>query len=243
MKKDLLSFKEHDIQYIKSDTNCFKKTLKQTREDNTFETAGFKKAFSMPNKAKVHIDIGSGGGWLVIKTSDLFDKVIGIEPSKTAVENAEKLIKESNIKNIKLINKDMIDGILGLDISEPSFFTTSTVLSHIKDYYVKEFLKLLNEVPKDSVLYFAENYDKNLQQKLWHIRRKYWWAKNLSEWQLDFFDLEIDGYKSGIYGVKVGEKNVINKYIPTFKENISWFFDGIKNKISRIIRNLKRKFK
>jgi hypothetical protein len=137
----------------------------------------------------------------------------------------------------------MIDGIVELNLSEPSFFTTSTVLSHIKDYYVKEFLKLMDNAPKNSVLYFFENYDKNIQQKLWHIRRKYWWAKNLSEWELIFFDLENNGYKSGIYGTKVEKRNVKNHYIPSFKENVIWFFDGVKNKILGIFRYLKKQLK
>ncbi|MFA5934674.1 MAG: hypothetical protein WC827_02200 [Candidatus Paceibacterota bacterium] len=245
MKKDLLSYKEHDAQIIEThDVEYLKGIIQRFKNNNTFEVAGFKKAFSIPHEAKTHIDIGSGGGWLIIETSKIFDEVIGIEPSETAVRNVEKLIEEMGLKNIKLINKDMIDGMNELKPTKPVFFTTSIVLSHIKDYYVKEFLKIVNDAPIGSALYFVENYDKNIQQRLWHIRRKYWWAKNLPEWQLEFFEIKDGNYFSGIYGKKVCKNNVNNKYSPTTKDNIFWIIDGIKQKIlgaKRVIIRLVRK--
>jgi len=244
MKKDLLSYKEHDAQIIAThDVEHLKGIIQRFKDNNTFETAGFKKAFTIPHEAKIHMDIGSGGGWLIVEASKIFDEVIGIEPSETAVKNVGKLIKELGIKNIKLINKDMVDGMNELKPTKPVFFTTSIVLSHIKDYYVEEFLKIVNDAPMGSALYFAENYDKNIQQRLWYIRRKYWWSKNLPEWQLEFFGIKDGNYVSGIYGKKVGKDNVKNKYIPTLKENISWIIDGIKQKILGVKRVVLRLIK
>ena len=50
----------------------------------------------------------------------------------------------------------MVDGIKDININDSIFITTSVVLSHIKDYYVEEFLGLLNKLPNNSVLYFDE---------------------------------------------------------------------------------------
>lgn len=244
MKKDLKSYVEHDKDYHGVfDIESFRKIKDFVEKNNELEKTGFKKAIAQSGNNKLHIDIGSGGGWLLYNTSPIFEKVIGVEPSKAACDNVNILIKEYGYNNIEIINADMIDALKTLDLKIPAFLTTTVVLSHIKDFYVKQFLQLLNTIPNGSTLYFCERHDRNIHQNLWHIRRKYWWAKNLSEWQLEFFDIENDGYKTGIFGRKVGKENVTNHFIPTLKENILWFFDGIKNKFSGIIRYSKRKIK
>ena len=235
------SYAEHDKDYQgQFGIESFRKAKTDYDASGMFEKDGFKKAIDMTPVRKLHIDIGSGGGWLLFKTSPFFEKVIGVEPSKTACDNVSILIKEYETHNVELINSDMIDAIKNLHLQTPAFFTTVIVLSHIKDFYVKEFLQLLNTIPENSTLYFCERYDKNMQQNLWHIRRKYWWAKNLSEWHLEFFDIEANGYKSGIFGKKIGNANITNTFTPTIKENILWLIDGIKQKILRVFRFIKR---
>jgi hypothetical protein len=246
MKKDLKSYIEHNKDYEgQFGIDSFREVKAKYEAENMFETAGFKKAIEKSGNKKLHIDIGSGGGWLLFKTSPLFERVIGIEPSKAACDNVTELIKEYGTKNVELINSDMTDAITKLHLQTPAFFTTAVVLSHIRDFYVKELLSLMDTdaVPMGSTFYFCERYDKNMQQKLWYIRRKYWWAKNLSEWQLEFFDVAGGGYKGGIFGRKVGKAQVTNAYIPTFMDNILWFIDGIRQKILRVGRFIKRLFK
>jgi hypothetical protein len=243
MKKDLKSYVEHDKDYKELlGVESFRKVKYEYDTKNVFETDGFIKAINKSGNKKLHIDIGSGGGWLLFKTSPLFEKVIGIEPSKAACDNTSILIKENNFRNIELINSDMVDAVKKINLKSPAFFTTAIVLSHIKDSYVKVFLKLINTevVSTGSTLFFCERYDKNIQQNLWHIRRKYWWANNLSEWQLEFFDIENTGYKSGIYGTKVGKEKVTETYKPSLKENFLWLMDGIKQKMLGIGRYIKR---
>lgn len=245
-RKDFISYTEHNKDYEgQFGIDSFRKVKTRYETENKFEIAGFRKAIDKSGNKDIHIDIGSGGGWLLFKTSPLFKRVIGIEPSKAACDNVSTLIKECDVHNIELINSDMTDAIKGLHLQIPVFFTTAVVLSHIRNFCVKEFLQLLNTdaVPMGSTFYFCERYDKNIQQRLWYIRRKYWWAKNLPEWQLEFFDIEDNGYKGGIYGKKVGRNNVKNTYAPTMKENISWFLDGIRQKIMRIGRFIKRSIK
>ena len=241
MKKDLKSYVEHDRDYRgQFGIESFRKAKADYDASGMFEHDGFKRAIDMTPIRKLHIDIGSGGGWLLFKTSPLFEKVIGIEPSKAACDNVAMLIQEYKLNNIELINADMTDALGKLKLATPVFFTTAIVFSHIKDYYVKEFLKLLNTVPDGSTLFFCERYDKNIHQNLWHIRRKYWWAKNLPEWQLEFFELNISGYKSGIFGRKIGAQNVKNGYVPSLKDNLLWCIDGIKQKILGLMRFIKR---
>lgn len=188
MNKDLKSFEAHDKDYGNYfDLEKSKKVANEYLQTKVFEQLGFKKMIDDLNgKIKIHIDIGSGTGWLVMATSPYFGKVIGIEPSQKAVDIAAQILKENNLANVSFVVKDMIDGIISLDIQEPVFITTATVLSHIKDYYVKEFLEIVNKLPIGSTLFFDEPYEKNIQQNLWHIRSKEWWAKNLNNWDLNF---------------------------------------------------------
>jgi hypothetical protein len=138
---------------------------------------------------------------------------------------------------------DMIDALKHIKPTEPVFITTAVVLSHIKDFYVARFLKEVNRLPEGSALFFDERYDKNIQQNMWHIRSRNWWAKNLPDWQLEFFTLENSGYKSGIFGKKVKNGQKINRFELNPKEKIKWHIDGLINKKNRLYRFVKNKIK
>ena len=93
MKKDLESYKKHDQHHINhsKDIASVLGIIKKYDEDNIFEKMGFKKAIETTDELpNIHIDIGSGMGWLLIKTSKYFEKIIGIEPSKSAIDTAKK---------------------------------------------------------------------------------------------------------------------------------------------------------
>ncbi len=245
MKKDLQSFKEHEQDYLKLHTPEYVQNILKKQEDGKmFEKLGFEKAISMLNNIHTHVDIGCGSAWLMHKTSPLFKRVIGIEPVKEIIEINKQIITErGNFSNLEFVNMDMVDGMKMLKLNEPAFITTSTVLSHIKDFYVKDFLKEVNILPEGSALFFDERYDRNIQQSMWHIRSKNWWAKNLPDWQLEFFSLENTGYQSGVFGRKVKAGSKINYFTPTTKEKTLWILDGLKNKTNRVIRFVKNKLK
>lgn len=245
MKKDLQSFKEHEQDYLKLHTHEYvQNILKKQENEKMYEKLGFEQAINKLSVFNTHVDVGCGSGWLLYKTQPLFKRLIGIEPVKEIIEINKQIIDEKGgIFNIEFINMDMVDGMEKLNLQEPTFVTTSTVLSHMQDYYVAEFLKTINKLPEGSNLFFDERYDKNIQQNMWHIRNKNWWAKNLPDWQLEFFGLDNMGYKSGIFGVKVKKGTKINYFYLTEIEKIKWFIDGLKNKVNRIIRFITNKIK
>lgn len=241
MKKDLRSYLEHNSQYETYQTlDRLKKTIIEYEKEDMYKRAGFQKAISEIKDIKIHIDIGSGGGWLILKTSDFFKKVIGIEPSKMVCENVKIIINEKRKQNIDIINMDMVDGLRRISPKEPVFLTTAIVLSHIRDFHVINLLDEMSKLPDGSAFYFCERYDTNIQQKMWYIRNKNWWAKHLSDWQLVFFDIEDSGYLSGIFGIKIGAEKVTNHYELRLTEKIAWELEGLKNKIKRVLRYTKR---
>jgi SAM-dependent methyltransferase len=239
--KDLDSYKKHNSEYetdtggIEHNENIYKKY----DQENQFKNLGFEDAIMRTeNLPLTHIDIGSGVGWLLRKTSPYFKDVIGIEPSTQAIKTAEALNKN---ENVSFLNEDMVDGLQSINPTEPVFITTSVVLSHIKDFYVADFLKLVNALPAGSVLFFDERYDKNIQWNLWYIRSKDWWAKNLPEWNLNFMELENSDYKSGIYGIKTGENNTATKFKMNVAQKILWTIQGIYYKAKRIVIDVIKK--
>lgn len=240
MKKDLQSYEQHNHDYkILEEFYSKENIIERTERTNDFVRTGFKYALSITtNRPKTHIDIGSGVGWLVRKMAPHFENSIGIEPSHAAINAAKELTKD--LHNVSFVEKDMIDAYKELNIIEPAFFTTGAVLSHIENYYVEEFLKLLNNAPTNSVLFFSENYDRNIDWAMWHIRSKEWWRKKLSNWQLTFLDIENGGYASGIYGIKLGSSNILKQHKRGFLWEIYWFIDKYKNIIERVIKKILR---
>lgn len=237
MKKDEKSYHTHDAEY-NSELNSYEATLKVIKnydDHKQFENLGFALALSLTTKMPAtHIDVGSGNGWLLRKMSPHFKKVIGIEPSKTGSELSLKINKENT--NVSVVNKDMVDGLEYLSPVEPVFMTSSTVLNHIENFYVAEFLKRVNHLPIGSVLFFDERYDKNIDWTMWHVRSKDWWMNNLPNWQMQFLNLDVAGYPSGIYGTLVGKENLIKMYKMSGGEKIYWSINGAINIILRIVK-------
>jgi SAM-dependent methyltransferase len=239
MKKDLNSYRKHDSEF-NTELNSLERTLEIVKHyDNIdqFTLLGFKQALRMSNPLpKIHIDIGSGNGWLTRKTSPIFEKVFGVEPSTTGVEVAKKITQE--FTNITFINKDMIDGLKEINPTSPIFLTTATVLSHIEDFYVAEFLKQVNTLPVDSTLCFDERYDKNMQWNMWHIRSKEWWESKLPNWQLIFLNLENNGYASSIFGVCLGEKNTLKTHQMSTLSLLVWHISKLYHLSIRVAKKI-----
>jgi hypothetical protein len=237
MKKDLTSYEKHDSEF-NTELNSVQKTLEIIKlydEVNQFKLLGFEHSIRMSNPLpKTHIDIGSGNGWLVRKTSPLFEKVIGIEPSAQGVSLAKEINKEN--KNVYFINKDMIDGLQELASQEPVFITTATVLSHIEDFYVEDFLREVNKLPILSTLCFDERYDKNIHWKMWHVRSKEWWETRLPNWQLYFLNLENNNYSSSFFGVCLGKENVLKTHRMGRVAKIFWKISKLYYIFERILQ-------
>lgn len=194
-----------------------------------FERFGYRKIMeAFPGVRGMHIDFGCGGGWLLSRTAGLFNKVVGVEPSASAIEIAKEINKGN--KNVSYFCEDMVEGFKKLEISGPVFVTTTTVLSHIEDGWVEEFLKLVNTLPKGSILFFAESYGQNIQRKLWHVRNKNWWASRLDNWQMIFSDTgAVSNY--GIAGYCVGKENVLAVYGLGQFDKIYWQVQGMFYKV------------
>lgn len=244
MKQDLKSYQQHDSEF-NTPLNSQEKT-KAIVEDydkiNQFRQLGFDFAVRMSNPLpKTHVDIGSGNGWLVRKTSPLFEKVIGIEPSAKGVSLACEITKGCN--NVNFINKDMVEGLVYLQPKDPIFLTTATVLSHIEDFYVSEFLKLVNALPTDSTLCFDERYDKNIHWKMWHIRSKEWWEERLPNWQLFFFNLENNSYPSTLFGICLGKENTLRTHKMSLLKKLSWKLSKSYYLLNRITKKLLKSVK
>lgn len=236
MKKDLNSYIKHNSEYVINDitTENTLKIIRKYDEQNMFEKQGFKIALEKFNHRELHVDIGSGTGWLLGKTAPLFKKVIGVEPSEAATKASGLVF--SNFTNIEYINKDMIDAIKDINIIHPTFFTSSIVFSHIKNFHVTNFLKELDSAPNGSTLHFFENYDTNIKHPFWYIRNRKWWADRLPNWQLTFLDIPNHGYKSGIFGIRIGRDFVTEKYNLSFIKRIKWHISGIINLTLKAIR-------
>lgn len=242
MKKDLQSYHVHDKDYKeKKEFYLPEAIISRTEESSDFERTGFELALAITKDLpKVHVDIGCGVGWLLRKMSPSFGSSIGIEPSSAALEAARRLTRDCN--NVSFIQADMADAFDELPPHTPIFFTTGAVLSHIEDFHVKTFLKKLDTAQDGSALFFSENYDRNIQWGMWHIRSKEWWRKHLPSWQLIFLDISNSGYPSGIYGVKKSKEHLVKTFERTTLWNTYWIIDKFNNiykrGINKIAKNL-----
>jgi SAM-dependent methyltransferase len=240
MKKDLQSYVKHNEGYeTDKDYYTVDSIITRTEEAEAFKKIGFEYCLSITkNLPRTHIDIGCGVGWLVRKMAPYFEKSIGIEPSHAAILAAKNLTE--GMDNVSFFEEDMVEAYKKINLTEPAFFTTGAVFSHIENYYVIEFLKLLNEAPRGSVLFFSENYDKNIDWAMWHIRSQEWWVKYLPNWQLTFCNIENEGYSSGIYGICVGKENVLKNHKRGTLWKCYWKIDAFKNITTRVIKKLLR---
>lgn len=237
MTKDLRSFHRHNAQYETEDNN-YERTLEKIALYDSldqFKTLGFELALKLiQERPKTHIDIGSGNGWLVQKTAPMFEKVIGIEPSHAIVEIARKVHKDH--RNVSFIEDDMADGLAKLHPTEPVFLTTATVLNHINDSSVKEFLSKVNLLPEGSYLYFDERYDTHEAVPLWYVRNKNWWIKHLPNWQLYFCNYDMAGYASGIFGMRLPHSQRVSQRKTGFLSAVLWQMEWLITTISRVLK-------
>jgi SAM-dependent methyltransferase len=210
------SYEEHDNQYIlktafESELNIHTQKTKDAQEKNGGKWDNLYKPGHLHGEwldsqieIKDAVDIGCGTGWFVnyLNNNKNFENVIGIEPSKAAIDIAKK-IYDNNITYLCGLAEDILPNIT---LNDPTLFTTFIVLSHLTDDIVIKILKEMDKIaPKGSVFIFNENYGQSFHMNLWHCRTKKWWEENLPNWTITYDerhrpDLRI--YKQGLMGVK-----------------------------------------
>ena len=90
MEKDLESYNRHEHTYQSVSANWIREKQDEMERLGNFKLYGFKQAMDKnPLVRSVHIDIGSGAGWLLKYTAPHFKRVIAIEPSVTATDFAK----------------------------------------------------------------------------------------------------------------------------------------------------------
>jgi hypothetical protein len=239
------SFAAHNKQY-ETDSNLEWHFQEYKKFDTAafIKSAGFLDLFSEVSKRiRIHIDVGSGAGFLVMRSAKFFDKSIGVEPSLAATNIALQF--PNDLGNIEYINMFMTEWVAQAKFTSPVFVTTSAVLSHIEDPHVQCFLNLLCErLPDGSELYFYEPYDKNIQTSLWHVRSRYWWMRNMPHCTLKFLSIRDSGYDKGIYAIKDAKKyNASNLTLnkPAVYETIIWNLSGVMYKLRFMLLKLIRR--
>lgn len=206
------SYLKHNYQYentesIKRHLNIYKKYSRE----NLFNHPQIRLRDIINEKCEditISVDIGAGGGWLSYELSKHFEKVISIEPSKSAKEIFINIYgKRKGYGKIKWITGFAETELKKIKIDEPVLYVTLTVLSHLRDKEVKLICRAINKnAVSHSVLLFNECYGKAVQHNMWHVRTKKWWTTQLTGWKLEFFGTEINDEKTqfkGFCGVKL----------------------------------------
>lgn len=146
-----------------------------------------------PSVRHTAVDIGSGTGFYSTELSTQFRQVISIEPSDAAVAIAETLYPQTEYPNIRRIVGFAEDVLPTLSFSQPVFFLTSAVLSHLRDDVVEAILVSVDRLAlPQSVLSFGECFGAEYHRPLWHVRTRRWWRRRLSSWELDFYGGSIE---------------------------------------------------
>jgi glycosyltransferase involved in cell wall biosynthesis len=158
------------------------------------------------SEVKIGVDIGSGTGWCASLMSNKLDHVYAIEPSKAAIEIANKIYPR--VENITWINRFACEGLDQIELNEPAIFNASCVLSHLEDADVEAICAKINKMSKPgSYLSFSEchgNYFNDIEN-LWHVRPEAWWQSKFPSWRFYFNSHTINhpqGAKKGFWAVK-----------------------------------------
>jgi hypothetical protein len=158
---------------------------------------------------KQAVEIGSGSGWMANYLSNIFKKVVAIEPSQYGHKLSTQLFKDK--KNIFWINLLAEDALKTIKYLNKTFFITNHVLSHLTNNSVEKICVEINskKVPVGSILSFGELWtkDKNICKFTNTARSIRWWKENLSCWNLNFHGPKINSKSKdifkGFHGYKV----------------------------------------
>jgi len=161
-----------------------------------------------PTVRHTAVDIGSGAGWLSAKLAGdyKFVEVMAIDPSPALINVAKGFYPAEQYPAIKWVRGFAEDVLSNLNFTEPVFFFTGCVLSHLRDKEAARICEAVNKIsPIGSVLSFGECWGTEWHQYMWHVRTKEWWQRELPGWELDFHGpniQEVPGRHKGFHGVK-----------------------------------------
>lgn len=150
---------------------------------------------------KQAVEIGSGSGWMANYLSNIFKKVIAIEPSHYGYKLSTQLFKGK--KNIFWINLFAEDALKKIKYVDKTFFITNHVLSHLNNKSVEKICLEINskKVPVGSILSFGELWtkDKNICKFTNSARSIRWWKENLNCWNLNFHGPKLNSKSKDIF--------------------------------------------
>jgi 2-polyprenyl-3-methyl-5-hydroxy-6-metoxy-1,4-benzoquinol methylase len=206
MNLDKKSYEAHNFEYEKYSLEfCLKQQEEWKNSKIEFEPdKPLGSVLEQISNINVGIDIGCGHGYFAGIMANKLKQVIAIEPSKAALEIAKQIYKnKSNISWFQGFAEEVLENI---NIKEPVLVYTGCVLSHLEDESVLKICDTIDKISKkNSFLCFSEIYGDESHENLWHCRTKYWWQKNLINWDLNFsnFPVQIQGRYKMFYGYKI----------------------------------------
>jgi SAM-dependent methyltransferase len=208
MTKDKKSYMVHNAQYeqeqaFQREKECHLKYEKENALYNPDCPIGkmFDKA---SNNIKIAVDVGCGTGYAAKFLSSKM-KVYAIEPSKAALDIAQKLYP--NEPNINWINDFALEALQKLAFNEPILVDFNCVLSHLEDEAVIEICEEVDRITTTkSVIACSECWGSEWHDDLWHVRTPTWWYERFPNWYLNFKNGDPiqnvpDRYK-GFFGLK-----------------------------------------
>jgi len=151
---------------------------------------------------QVCVDLGCGLGWSAALMAETRKKVYAIEPNLAPIRIAKEIY--ADVDNIEWIKGFAEDELNSIELTEPTLFNSSCVLSHLEDFVVKPVCqKIDQQAPVGSVLAFSELWGNERHSRLWHTRSKEWWKNVLSTFTLDFIERPCSGGFKSFTGVKL----------------------------------------
>jgi SAM-dependent methyltransferase len=150
------------------------------------------------------IDLGSGTGWVSNILSESFSRVVAIEPSLSAIEISKHYFGYGLTSNIDWKHGYAEEVLPNLtEVTGPTFLFTGVVLSHTPHKVAKKILRYINDdLAVGSTGLLIEAWGRPRSERLWHVRSKVWWQKNLSNCELDFYGPKREDAPSEFLGLK-----------------------------------------
>lgn len=203
------SYERHQCDYKEYSLETIKNIYCKFETENNFNHPENRFADLLaryPENRFAAIDIGCGAGWLSAHLHrEGFARVIGIEPSSTALSFARQLYPHNGFPSIQWIEGFAENVLSQIEFAEPVLFVTGCVLAHLPDDVVIQICKRVAQAPAESLLAFSEPWGPKSDEPLWHVRTPAWWQHQLSGWDLIFHGPAIQnvpGRHKGFHGIK-----------------------------------------
>jgi len=203
---DIDSYNEHNNHYAMASLEKIKAAHEKLTQDkvqyNSDNPLG-KTIDACAAEIKIGVDIGTGHGWGANFLAQHFDRVYGIEPSKSALKFGKEIYKD--VDNITWVHGFAEEQLPKLKLNTPTFFYCACVLSHLQHETVSVICEAIDKIAKPgSTFSFSENWGQMHATHCWYSRTKEWWTELFPGWELSFFkgNNSQQGMNKGIVGIK-----------------------------------------